>query len=89
MLGVSCSSMGLGGWLLMVGLWSLLLVAVVWAVSRIFPRSDPPRFAEQRSQTDELLDHRLAAGEIDTDTYRRVRAELESSSSHYLEKEVV
>jgi uncharacterized membrane protein len=65
----SCKS-GLGGWLLMIGFWGAVLGAVLWAVTRLFPTGDPPRSAEQ------LLDSRLAAGEIDPDTYRKVRHEL-------------
>ncbi len=65
-----CGSMGLGGWLLMVGLWVGLLALVLWAVSRLFPATNQRRAAE------DLLAHRLAAGEIDPQTYRRARDEL-------------
>lgn len=35
-----CAGAGLGGFLLMTGLWVGLLIVVVWAVSRIFPVTD-------------------------------------------------
>lgn len=35
-----CGSMGIAGWVLMVGLWATLIGAVVWAVTRLFP--SPP-----------------------------------------------
>jgi uncharacterized membrane protein len=72
----SCGGMGLGGWLLMVGLWVGLITAVVWAISRLFPAMN------RRGEAGELLDRRLAAGEIDPATYRSVRSEL--AGAHHL-----
>ncbi len=65
-----CSGVGLGGWLLMVGLWVGFILLVLWAVSRLFPSTD------RRGQAEEILDRRLAVGEIDPDTYRALRDEL-------------
>lgn len=59
-----CGGMGLGGWLLMIGGWATLVAVVVWAVARLFPT------AQRRADTGELLDRRLATGEIDPGTYR-------------------
>lgn len=70
MFGAGYCNSGVGGWLLMIGFWGAVLGAVLWAVTRLFPTGEPPSSAEQ------LLDSRLAAGEIDPDTYRQVRAEL-------------
>jgi hypothetical protein len=39
-----CAGLGVGGWLLMIGFWGVLLAVVVWAVTRLFPStptSDP------------------------------------------------
>ena len=75
-----CGGMGIGGWLLMALLWGSFLAVIVWAVTRIFPgsRSRPdeagaPGGGESAGST---LDRRLAAGEIDEDTYLRLRGEL-------------
>lgn len=64
-----CSAMGPGDWLLMIGLWAAFLAVVVWAVSRLFPSG-------ARRRTEDVLDQQLAAGDIDADTYRRLRGEL-------------
>ncbi len=69
-----CASMGVGGWLLMAALWGGFLAVVVWAVTRLFPRSRPG--AGDGGNPATALDRRLAAGEIDEDTYRHLRGEL-------------
>jgi len=77
-----CGGMGAGGWLLMALLWGGFLAVIMWAVTRLFPRD---RAGSGRSGTTgganaesaaSTLDRRLAAGEIDEDTYRRLRGEL-------------
>lgn len=77
--------MGAGGWIAMTIFWVGLITLIIWALSRALPsggswggdgtrRSDgPPDSAE------DILDRRFAAGEIDEDTYRSVRATLRSS----------
>ena len=67
--GTWCSGMGAGGWILMTVFWVGLLAVIVWAVTRLFP-STP-----NRGPLD-LLDRRLAAGEIDSDAYQQARAAL-------------
>jgi putative membrane protein len=69
-----CGGMGAGGWLLMALLWGGFLAVVVWAVARLFPRSRSG--PDGGDSTDSELDRRLAAGEIDEDTYRHLRGEL-------------
>lgn len=39
-----CAGLGVGGWLLMIGFWGVLIAVVVWAVTRLFP-STPSRTA--------------------------------------------
>lgn len=68
-----CTGMGAGGWVLMVLLWGGFLAVVVWAVTRLFPRSRPGAGGEDAASA---LDRRLAAGEIDEETYQRLRGEL-------------
>ncbi|MFP5219753.1 MAG: SHOCT domain-containing protein [Actinomycetes bacterium] len=67
--GTWCSGMGAGGWILMTVFWVALLAVVVWAVTQPFAKSS-------ESGPLDVLDRRLAAGEIDSETYRQVRAEL-------------
>jgi putative membrane protein len=69
-----CGGMGAGGWLLMALLWGGFLAVVVWAVTRLFPHSrSGPGGGDSAGG---VLDRRLAAGEIDEDTYRHLRGEL-------------
>jgi putative membrane protein len=84
--------MGGGGWLLMTALWFVMIVVVVAAVTWIFPRAtsqrvppptstaptfSPPTSAAPTSTTArQILDERLARGEIDVETYRTLRDEL-------------
>ena len=78
-----CGGMSAGGWLLMALLWGGFLAVVIWAVTRIFPRSRPggSRWgAGGGENAASALDRRLAAGEIDEDTYRRLRGELTRTS---------
>ena len=64
--------MNASGWVMMIGLWALLLLVVVWAISRLTDR--PAESREERPI--EILDRRLARGEIDTATYEELRAKL-------------
>ena len=73
-MGQWCTQAGLGGWAGMLVFWALIFAVVIWAVVRLFPgqRSGGARSA---------LDERLARGEIDAETYRLIREELESGSA--------
>jgi len=69
--------MGVGGWLLMALIWGGFLGVVVWAVMRLFPRpGSRPGVPDGGESASSVLDRRLAAGEIDEDTYLRLRGEL-------------
>jgi putative membrane protein len=65
-----CGGMGVAGWLVMIAFWGGFIALVLWAVTRLFPASD------RRGVAVELLDRRLATGQIDAETYRQVRDEL-------------
>lgn len=65
-----CGGMGVAGWLVMIAFWGGFIALVLWAVTRLFPASD------RRGEAVELLDRRLATGQIDAETYRQVRDEL-------------
>jgi putative membrane protein len=72
--------MGAGGWVLMVVFGTALLALIAWAIARIAPnRTDEVR--ESRRPTDEpveILDRRLARGEIDVESYEQLRSKLSS-----------
>ena len=67
--GSGCSGMGVGDWIIMIGFWVALLGVIVWAVSRLFPTTPKPDALD-------VLDRRLAAGEIDSEAYQEARSEL-------------
>ena len=78
--------MGLSGWLMMGGLWLVLVIAAAVVVMWIFPRDTrraaPPADAYPGGSANapadplSLLADRLARGSIDVETYRTLRAEL-------------
>lgn len=59
-------------WLSMAAVWVVVLGVAVWATVRLFPA------VGTRPGSRELLDERLARGEIDVEQYRRLRSELEA-----------
>ena len=76
---VWCGGMSAWGWLLMAFLWGGFLAVVVWAITWLFPRSRcRPSGHQDAVEQDaaELLDRRFASGEIDEETYRRIRGDL-------------
>lgn len=66
-----CVGMGTAGWS-MIALSLAVLAVAVWVVVRLFPAAPAPDPVA-------VLDRRLAAGEIDLETYRALRAELGSA----------
>jgi putative membrane protein len=75
--------MGAGGWLAMTALWLVLIVAAVALAIWIFPtesqrrEDDPPSGHTPR----DVLDERLARGEIDVETHQVLLAELTRAST--------
>ena len=67
------------GWTLMIIFWIALVALIGLAIVRLVPsssgRADDGRGSE-RPSPERLLDERLARGEIDLDTYRRLREAL-------------
>ena len=70
---------GQGSWwmFLMPLLWIALIGLIVWAIVRLVrdhPRT--PHTTEHRDTPLDVLDHRYAAGEIETEAYLERRARL-------------
>ena len=74
--------MGAGGWLFMSLFWVLLLVVIVWAAARLFPGSiataTGPAVEPAAERPQQILDRRLASGEIDVETYEQLRSKVSS-----------
>ena len=71
-MGPWCGQMGIGDWAGMVAIWVVVLALVLWGVSRLFP-------AREDSTARAILDARLASGELDSQTYRMLRRELDDA----------
>ena len=67
--------MGSGGWTMMIILTLVVVALVIWAVARIAPRQRETT-AAMTERPREILDRRLARGEIDSDTYDKLCAKL-------------
>jgi len=72
--------MGAGGWVLMIVFGTALLALIAWAIARIVPsRTDEGREPSRSAgEPVEILDRRLAGGEIDVETYEQLRSKLSS-----------
>ena len=70
--------MGVTGWVLMTVFWVALIAGVVWALANLFPvRRDGSTVAPERPE--DVLDRRLAAGEIDAAAYDELRSKLRAA----------
>ena len=76
MMGWYGNGMGSGaGWIVMLLVWGSLIVFGIWVVTRLTRGDSPPPASETPRQ---ILDRRLAAGEIDGEEYAETRRLLES-----------
>ena len=77
------AGMGAGGWILMSLFWIALFAVVVWAILRIVPNrsQEAPSGSQSPASQEplEILDRRLASGEIDVKAYDQLRSKLTSS----------
>jgi putative membrane protein len=74
--------MGAGGWVLMSVFWVVLIAAIVWAGAALSSRHRGGTAAVGLAERpDEVLDRRLASGEIDMDTYDALRGKLRDARS--------
>ena len=72
--------MGAGGWILMTVFWVGLIAAIVWAGSRLFARpGSVDHVSGAGEQPGEILERRLANGEIDAETYDALREKLRAA----------
>ncbi len=76
--------MGAGGWVFMSVLWVVLIAAIVWGMAAIFGRRDRSETMTIGDRPEEILDRRLASGEIDTDTYDTLRTKLRATHAEGL-----
>ena len=74
--GTWCGSMGAAGWLVMTLFWATFLGLAVWAVTRMFTPTGGPAAEDPR----DVLDRRLAAGDLTADEYRSMRDRLSGAA---------
>jgi putative membrane protein len=75
MMGWYGGGIGAAGWLGMGVFWLILLGLIVWLVVRLLPGSDGETRPSGESPL-EILDRRLASGQIDLETWQVQRAAL-------------
>ena len=70
--------MGLGGGLVMVLFWVVLIVGAVWLARGLFPNGQQPPAPSSRSEAsaDEIMKQRYARGEISKEQYDQMRRDL-------------
>jgi putative membrane protein len=74
--------MGAGGWVLMSVFWVALVAAIVWAAAALSSRAHhATTTVGPLERPEELLDRRLASGEIDEATYDALRGKLRDARS--------
>lgn len=75
--------MGAGGWVLMSVFWVAAIAVIVWVVAALVTRggSSDAAGSSLAERPDEVLDRRLASGEIDSATYDTLRAKLREARS--------
>jgi putative membrane protein len=76
MMGWYGGGMGLIGWLGMGVFWLILLGLIVWLLVRLLPSSGGGTIGNIGESPLEVLDRRLASGQIDLDTWQTHRAAL-------------
>ena len=68
--------MGSLGWLGMGGFWLVLIGLIIWLVVRLLAGSDSGTTRNTDESALEILDRRLASGELDAETWQVQRAAL-------------
>ena len=70
------NGMGTVGWLGMGVFWLILLGLIVWLVARLLPGSTSRTASPTGASATEILDRRLASGELDTKAWQLQRSAL-------------
>jgi putative membrane protein len=76
MMGWYDGGMGPLGWLVMGAVWSAILALMMWLVARLLPGSDGGPTRPAGGSALEIIDRRMASGEIDQETWQARRAAL-------------
>lgn len=71
--------MGGTGWVLMTLVWLVVLGVIVWSVANLFPTRGSSSGSADLDRPEDVLDRRLARGEIDPATYDELRAKLRAA----------
>ena len=71
--------MGSGAWTVMIIVWVVVIGLVIWLGVRFSAGRSDRTWPAPTERPREILDRRLATGEIDGDTYDRLRARLDGS----------
>ena len=79
MMGSYGNAMGSLGWLGMGVFWLLLLGLIVWLVMRLLPGSTGRTSHPTGDSAAEILDRRMAKGEIDVSEWQTHRAALQGT----------
>jgi len=79
MMGSYGNGIGSLGWLGMGVFWLLLLGLIVWLVMRLLPGSSSRTSRPPGDSAAEILDRRMASGEIDVPAWQAQRAALQGT----------
>ena len=71
---------GTTGWVIMAVLCVALIAAVVWAIAALVSRNDSASGVTTAVGPEEIVERRLANGEIDLETYDTLRAKLRAAA---------
>jgi putative membrane protein len=72
--------MGAGDWVLMSVFWVALIALLAWVFASLVGRSERGS-SDSGERPEEILDRRLARGEIDTQTYNTLRDTLREAQT--------
>lgn len=72
------SVFGIGGGLLMIFFWGLLIVGAIWFVRSLFPGGTLStfKFQDRDENAREILDRRYARGELNREEYETMKQDL-------------
>lgn len=75
------SGMTTFGWVMMALVWIGLVAVIVWALANLFPQRSTSESSPSAEGPEEILDRRLARGEVDLATYDELAAKLRGARS--------